>query len=509
MSAAAVSKMRAWRKDPIAFVRDVFKAEPDAWQARVLTALANPKTRKLAMKACKGPGKSCVSAWSIWWIMACHVDAQGLCVSITAANLADNLWKELALWHSKSALLQAAFTVDSEFLRSKERPKTWWCHARSFPQQADKDQQANTLAGLHGNCVFIVLDEVGDYPDGVLAAAEGIFANAGSGIEQWLIIAGNPTRSAGPLYRVCTREADLWEIVTITGDPDDPQRSPRISLDWAREQISKLGRDNPWVMVNVLGEFPGVSSNQLIGHERTSKAMARDVPLLSYSSEPIVWGLDPARYGDDEMALARRQGLLCRKFFSWRNLNGPELARKVLALRAKAEADGEAPDKLFIDVGSVGSSCYDHLVELGYGRWVIPVDFGGSADDASIYANKRAEIWGRMAQWVNERPVSLPNDPVLFAELTAPTYGYRVVNKRTVLLIESKDDMKKRGVASPNRADALALTFAAPVANRIEQGDSSYARGTSCKSDFNPFQTAEERRPLLVAAHYNPYDPGH
>jgi hypothetical protein len=253
--------------------------------------------------------------------------------------------------------------------------------------------------------------------------------------------------------------------VRVTGDPDDPKRSPRVSAEWAREQIAKWGRDNPWVMCNILGEFPPNASDQLISVDVVQACMSRDIPALAYIDSAIVWGLDPSRFGDDEAVLFKRQGVLARRPIVWRNLDGNQLGEQVARRISEAEAAGELPDILFIDVGGVGASVVDRLRILGYEGLVVPVDFAGTPDDPK-YLNKRAEIWGRMAEWAKQGTGCLPNDVLLQEELIAPTFWFRDSGRQTKFVLESKSDMKDRGVRSPNRADALALTFTGSVAAR-------------------------------------------
>lgn len=211
--------IRSWRENPVKFVREVFGAIPDLWQEKVLLALLTEP--RIAMSACKGPGKSCLLAWCIWWFLLCYKDAQILALSITRENLRDNLWKELAFWQAQSdglhtrrlkfvekkkaadekrspieipnspGVLTQHFDYSNSRIQSRERPNTWWLSARGFAKSADPTQQANTLAGFHGNNIMIVLDEVGDYPNGVVSAAEAIFATAGQNSK--LLVAGNPT----------------------------------------------------------------------------------------------------------------------------------------------------------------------------------------------------------------------------------------------------------------------------------------------------------------------------
>ena len=457
----AIDDMSRWHDYPVEFVREAFGAEPDPWQLEALEAVA--REPRVAMKACKGPGKSCVLAWTIWWFLSTRIDAQILVLSITKDNLKDNLWKELAYWYHKSEFLQRSFTLSAERIKSREHPETWWVSARAFSQSADKEQQANTLAGMHAEHVMIVLDEVGDYPMGVVAAAEGIFANP---VEAKLVAAGNPTNVNGPLFFIVTRDASRWYCITITGDPDDPNRSPRISLEWALEQIAKYGRDNPWVMVNVLGLFPPVGANQLIGPNDVDLAQRRDANPMHFRSDAVVWGIDPAHLGDDCSVLVRRQGIVSFRPHVWRGLDGPKLADQIAIKLRRVEGGPDYPDAVFIDRGGVGASCYDQLMRLGYGHVVMGIDFGWAADDPSRFADKRSEMWWQMADWTKKQPSCLPTDPELAAEMTAPTFEIDVRNRQTVFILESKKKMRARGIGSPDRADALALTFAGPVAPR-------------------------------------------
>lgn len=479
--------LNEWRSDPVLFVQDNFNATPDEWQRKFMYDVRDK--RRAAASACKGPGKSCVEAWIGWWILACFKYSQGIACSITAKNLQDGLWKELAYWQSKSKFLLATFEVKGERIVSREHPKFWWLSARSFPQQADKEQQANTLAGLHADVVFALLDEVGDYPMGVVSAANAIFSRKGQ--EAFIVAVGNPTNRNGPLYDIVTTDAARWAITHITGDPDDPMRSPKIDIAWAQGEIDKYGRENPWVMVNVLGLFPPSSSNQLIDINTVIEAEQNDAPAIAYRSDAYIWGLDPGRFGDDESALARRQGQVCFQMKGWRGKDGTELGDIISAKLLESENAGHPCDCLFVDVGGIGASVYDRLKVLGWDHIMVAVDFGSAPND-DRYDDKRTEMWMLMAEWAKLK-ACLPRDPVLRAELTGPTFSFSSRTRKTRFILESKDDMKKRGVPSPNRADALCLTFAAPVAKRakfINQAESGRKRA---KTEYNPmtnrFQT--------------------
>ena len=149
------------------------------------------------------------------------------------------------------------------------------------------------------------MHETGGTPDAVGATADAIFSGT---IEAHVVQAGNPTHLEGPLYRACTSGAHMWKTYSITGDPDSPKRSPRVSIEWARDQIKTYGADNPWVLVNVFGQFPPASINALLGIEDVEAAMGRHIPEGSYSSFAKVLGCDVARSGDDSSVIFPRQG---------------------------------------------------------------------------------------------------------------------------------------------------------------------------------------------------------
>jgi hypothetical protein len=150
------------------------------------------------------------------------------------------------------------------------------------------------------------MDESGGIPDAVASTGEGTLATVGG--EHRILQAGNPTNLEGPLYRAATTEAHIWKRICITGDPDDPRRSPRVSAKWAREQIEKWGPDNPWVLVNVFGKFPPGSLNTLLGPDHFDAAMKLNLHETMYSHYAKVMGVDPGRDGGARTVLFPRQG---------------------------------------------------------------------------------------------------------------------------------------------------------------------------------------------------------
>lgn len=456
---AVGAKIKRWRTDPVYFVTDELNAAPDDWQLEMLKSLANPNEDRIALKACKGVGKTTGLAWAIWWFLACQGERgehpKGAATSISEKNIDDNLWPELAKWRGRSPFLLEAFEWTKSRVSAKHHPETWFFSKRTWSKNGDQNEQANTLAGLHAKYLMFVLDESGGIPDAVMAAAEGGLTGSDGGWQK-IIQSGNPTHLEGPLYRAATTERHLWKLIEITGDPDNPKRSKRQSLEWAREQIQKYGKDNPWVLVNVYGKFPPSSLNSLLGPNEVSAALGKHLTEDQYSWAQKRLGVDVARFGDDRTVIFPRQGLAAFRPVEMRGARTTEIAARVAAAKFKWGSEME-----FVDgTGGWGMGVVDNLIAAGHSPQDI--QFHGKAID-SRYLNKRAEMWFEMAKWV-KRGGALPDMPDLARELTAPTYTF--VNGKFQL--ESKDQIKARLGFSPDLADALCLTFALPEMPKTE-----------------------------------------
>jgi phage terminase large subunit len=480
--AGEAERLKRWREDPAAFVREVFGVTPDAWQDDALRMLGGPVSpkRKLCMKACTGPGKSAVLAWIGWHRLTCFAlpgeHPKGAALSITADNLKDNLWSELAKWQGRSPFLMGFFKWTKEKIYAVQHPETWFLSARSFAKDADADAIGRALSGLHSQFPFVLLDETGDMPTAVGKAALQIFT--GNPVDAAIIQAGNPTSSDGLLYESCNTGASSWSIITITADPDDPKRTPRVAIEHAREMIDTYGRDNPWVMATILGLFPPAGFRSLLGIEDVRAAMSRHYREADYQAAARILGVDVAREGDDASVIRRRQGVVAfplERGDIMRNASGIDGAGRVSMIWQDWEADA-----CFVDnTGGFGGSWLDQLQAIG--RAPIGIHFAGRANSPRFF-NKRAEMWWLMAEWVKAGGALPPNEPELIAELTTPTYSF----KGDAILIEPKEEIKKRLGRSPDRADALALTFAQPVAPA--RGEAHERRGLDrSRSSYDPF----------------------
>jgi phage terminase large subunit len=476
---AAKATLDRWKARPISMVREQFGVEPDAWQAEALAAFGNPDIERIAMKACKGPGKTCVIAWMILNFLATRLHCRIGATSITESNLQNSLWPELAFWMAKSPFFSQAFVWSKTTVVNRENPESWFCAARSWPKSADATQQALSLAGLHADHVAFFVDESSGIPQAVMTTIEAIFA---SGREAKLVQAGNPTHTTGPLHRACTKDRSLWHVITITGDPDDPQRSPRINLDWARQQIQSYGRESPWVMCNVLGLFPPTSLNALLGADDVEQAMHRHLPVTSYEHAQKRLGIDTARYGGDLTVLFPRQGLAAFHPRAMRHLRGSAVSVDIATAVMAAKRLWGSELELFDGTGGWSAGAVDVLRAGGVDP--IDVQFHSKALDPR-YKNRRAEMYFLLAKWVTGGG-ALPNIPELVEELTEQTYTF--VNGQFQL--EDKDLVRDRLGRSPNYADALALTFGLP---EMPNAAMQQLRGRqTARHEFDPFANRED-----------------
>lgn len=461
-------QFRIWREHPAQMVRDLFGVEPDPWQLDVLETF--PHRQRMAMAACKGPGKSTVLAWLGWNFLLTRPMPKCAATSISGDNLRDNLWTEMAKWQQKSPLLKGLFTWTKERIFANENPEQWWMSARTYAQSGDATQQANTLAGLHADYILFLIDESGGMSDAVMVSAEAALSSCKEG---HIVQAGNPTNLSGPLYRASQNEKGLWHVTHITAHPDDPKRTPRVSVQWAREFMDQWGADSDWTRVTVYGLFPRASFNALISPDEVRAAMKRYYRGHEIGRVPKIMGVDVAFQGDDSSVIARREGLQSYVFLQYRGLDPIQVANQVNREWGAWEADATFID----DTGGFGSGCLAHLRVLG--RSPIGIHFASSAHEKMQFENKRAEMYWEMCDWIKNGG-ALPEDRDLLEDLTNTTY----TAEKGIFKLEPKALVKAKQLGrSPDKADALALTWAEPVAILSR----SVHRVNRNAADYNPF----------------------
>tara|TARA_R100001480_G_scaffold112056_1_gene113027 strand:- start:1271 stop:2011 length:741 start_codon:yes stop_codon:yes gene_type:complete len=221
--------------------------------------------------------------------------------------------------------------------------------------------------------------------------------------------------------------------------------------------LEQYGEDSTVARVEVLGQFPNVDDDTVIPIELARAAVDRDVSLTA--SEPIVWGLDIARFGPDQSALCIRQGNTVFEIKTFKSMDLMQLCGAIKNIYDSA-TEINKPSEILVDVIGLGSGVVDRLAEQGLP--VRGINVAESPASKKNYLNLRAELWFSIKDWLTRRDCRLPSDDELIAELVSPMYSYTSSGK---IKIEAKEAMKKRGIKSPDKADALALTMASSAAS--------------------------------------------
>lgn len=435
--------------------------------------------QRLALIASKGPGKTFLLNCLAWHFFITHHQPKLAALSISKDHLMSNLWAELLKWRAKCPLLANSTTDGFSRIALKGHEGYSFIDARAYPKQSDETQQASVLAGLHSDNVGFLIDEAGMIPDAVLATADAALSTGDSDTKRArLLCTGNPEYPKGIIYKAYRKQTiQKWAVYSVSGDPDNPKRAPRVSKTWAQEQIDTYGRDHPWVMVNVLAQYPNVTVDFLLNEAEIDEAMSRNIhENLVVNMQPRL-GVDVARGGIDSTIFARRRGLIAYPFNEYPSTDdGPTVAGNIAF-----QCQEHNIERVFVDdTGGYGSSVIDSL-KVFDGIDVTPIKYNASAQDKSRYFNKRTEMWLRMRDWVR-RGGKLPKDLKLKDELMMP----RIYFTGTTMRLEEKDQIKTRLGRSPDRADALAETFA-----DVEEK----AQGTVFRNDrgeaiyINPFKT--------------------
>ncbi len=479
---AMAATIRRWRENILAFAHEEMSFTPDPWQADVLEAFTSndPAKRRISLQACVGPGKTAVMAICAWWFLGTQGDAhehpKGAAVAITGDNLRDNLWSEMAQWQGRSAYLRTAFTWSSTRIFANDHPATWFLSARTWPKTGNADEQGKTLSGLHSRYVLALADESGAIPPTVLRAAEQALSNCEFGK---ILQAGNPISLDGMLYAAASQFRHLWFVISVTGDPSDPKRAPRVDVEWANEQIRAYGRENPWVQSYILGQFPKGTFNTLLSVDEVETAMRRVYKAEEFDYAQKRLGIDVARFGDDRTVIWPRQGLANFLPVVLRQVRTTTIAARVAVAIDHWYRRDRVPVEMILvdDTGHWGHGVIDNLLVAGLPA--IPVIYSEPALDRR-YANRRTEMWFTMADAVRSG-ASLPNIPELVAELTQPTYSF--VNGK--LALEPKEMVKKRLGRSPDLADACAQTYALP--DQPREVFAQLQTTTHAQTDFDPF----------------------
>ena len=427
---------------------------PDVWQKEVLDkigeATRNWETTQIAVRSGHSVGKSCTISWIINYFMMTRSHPQIIVTANTATQLSSKTWRELAKWH-KMALNKDFFEWTATRYSQINNKEDWFAAAIPW-----SERNSEAFAGAHEtrkhSAVLVIFDEASGIPDTIWEVASGAMSTPGS----MFLAFGNPTQNTGRFRECWGKFRHRWHGVTV-----DARNAKKADQELINEWVNDYGLDSDFVRIRVLGEFPKQATNQFISSEDVRKAVDNTVSPDRYKRMTKVLGMDIARFGDDSTVITVRQG---RKVFPLEKRRGLDIMQSVgfyLEMRNKYN-----PDVSYLDLGGLGAGVYDRLKEQGI-RNVVGINFGSTADDPLRYKNKRAEMWGRTRDWLHEGNCDLPDDTELIADLTGPTYSHTSDEK---LIIESKKDMRRRGLASTDCADSVCLTLAQPYVKMARYG---------------------------------------
>jgi phage terminase large subunit len=431
-----VQLMLRYRHDPVLFAREVIGIEPDEWQVELLDAIAAPAIRRISVRSGHGVGKSTAVAMAAIWHVMMRQPSKTVITAPTSSQLFDALFAEMkSIANRLKPPFHDLLEVKADRIEMKRHPESTFISCRT-----SRAEQPEALAGVHSENVLLLADEASGVPEAVFEAASGSM----SGHNATTVLTGNPTRNTGFFYDTHNRLKDDWYTMHVSC-----VTSPRVSDDFVEDMKRRYGEDSPAYHVRVLGNFPPSEEDTVIPVALIDHAMNNAIKI--HEDTRTVWGLDVARQGGDSSVLAKRQGPVVHPLTVWRNLDLMQLSGAV-----KAEYDMLAPSKrpseIIVDSNGFGAGVLDRLRELGLPARGLNVSERAMAKDT--YLNLRAELWFKTKAWLEGMDVQLPKDDALWAELAAPRYHFTSSGK---IQVESKESMKKRGVRSPDRADAVCL----------------------------------------------------
>lgn len=443
--------------DPAAFSEDMLGFVPDTWQRNVMNDLSSDAW--VAVRSGQGVGKTALEAAVVIWYLCTRPNPKVVCTAPTRQQLNDVLWAEIAKWIESSLIKKfLKWTKTKIYMIGHE--ERWFATART----ATKPEN---MQGFHEDYMLFVCDEASGITDNIMEAILGTL----SGDENKLLMCGNPTKTSGLFYDAFHKDRANYKIHKVSS-----YDSSRASKENIERLIKKYGKDSDVVRVRVFGEFPKSEPDVFIALEMAESATES---VVKPYSDTLHLGVDVARYGDDETVIAPRVG---GKVFELRCFNKQGTTETtgqiIVAAREYHQLYPQIKSvKVNIDDDGVGGGVTDQLKEvileqnLPFYIQVEPIGNGRRAEDDEHYENKGTEMWAAVRDRLHENltnylngeepTIQLPNDEKLISQLT--TRKYKMTSKGRIVL-ERKEDMKKRGLDSPDRADAVALAFAPEAA---------------------------------------------
>lgn len=462
---------RSWQIDVLRRMRDHIARN------RMLMAHGKlPEVFKLGVSSGRGIGKSALVSWINLWMMSCVPGSTSITTANTEAQLTSRTFAELGKWHTlainshwflKSAMsLKVQPWLERE-LRDQMKLDTKYYYAEA---QLWSEENPDAFAGAHnmlGLC--LQMDEASGIPTQIFDVSAGFFTEPT--LHRYWLVYSNPRRNSGAFFECFHKNRAYWERLHI-----DSRTVEGIDKKALQVIIDQNGEDSDQARVEVMGQFPRSGEKQFISRELCDYAIERKVEKDDYAG--LIMGVDVARFGDDSSVAWFRRG---RDAVSippvvLRNVDNMQLAYELARV-----IDLYKPDAICIDSGN-GTGVIDRLREMNYK--IHEVWFGHKSPEDE-WANYRTWLWAQMRNWLSGG--CLPPDQELYDDLIAPTFKYQGSSEK--IRLETKEEMKLRGLSSPDKGDALACTFAIKVSRSdgsasIKRQKNRIAKGL----DYNIFK---------------------
>jgi hypothetical protein len=386
-------------------------------------------------------GKTAFLAWCSLWFLTCFFPAKIPCTAPTGHQLEDVLWPEIAKWlrilRERVPALGEQLDTSSDTLFLKAWKEESFAVARTA-----RPENPEALQGFHSDNLLFLIDEASGVADKVFEVAEGALSTEGS----YAVMAANPTRQSGYFFDSHHKMRAQWACIHVDGE-----KCERVSRKYVSDMARKYGTESPIYQIRVKGNFSNAIDG-VIPLDLCESATNRDVKP---TGGPIIWGVDVARFGDDSSAVAKRQGNHQLEPVEERyGYDTMQVAGWIK--RMYDDTPGPLkPASINIDVIGIGAGVVDRLSEQGLPVYGVNVAESASSDER--YSRLRDELWFLSKEWLAKKDCRLCEDEQLVGELTTPRYK---VESNGKIKVEAKHELKKRGVMSPNKADAWNNTFA-------------------------------------------------
>lgn len=426
-------------------VRTLLKAEPEPHQEELMNAIAQGH-RRVSMRSGRRVGKTTGMVWLSLWFEMTHADAKTIVTAPSSAQLQDAYVPEFRKWVQRlpPELSQMWILKQDRFeFRMTERQG----YENFVTIRTARKDQPESLQGINAPWTLVLPDEAAGVEDPVMESLSGSMGGDGS----FMALTGNPNRNTGFFHATHTTRRDQWYTIHVNSEDVE-----RVSREWIQEMRDKYGVHSNEYRIHVLGEFPLADDDTVIPRRLIEAAIERDVALMA--SEPIIWGLDVARFGDDATSLCMRQGNWVHGRLEWRNLDTMQVAGRVqneYELRDMTQR----PEMILVDVVGIGAGVVDRLRALGLP--VKGINVSESPAQSEHYRMLKDELWDKTRIWFERLDSRIPNDRELIEQLVQAKKDFTPNGK---MLVKSKKWMRERGFKSPDAADSLVLTFARSAA---------------------------------------------